>query len=123
MDDEIIEVIHERTLYREEVKEASCYDTQENFQQVVISPMIENEEKLHFNDLISHELFDDISQPLYISEEQENKKLSCNDETKVIDDSLEQYYHIFTNRNVHSSCLAFPSSPGFLTNGKISDLA
>jgi len=75
MDDEIIEAIHERPFNHEEDEEDGCYDTQENFQQVVISLMIENEANLHFNDLISHELFDDISQPLYISKEQEDKKL------------------------------------------------
>lgn len=71
MDDEIIEAIHERPFNHEEVEEIGYYDTQGNFQQVVISPMIENEANMHFNDLISHELVDDVSQHIYISEEQE----------------------------------------------------
>ena len=52
--------------------------------------MIENKANLHFNDSISHELIDDISQPLYISEEQENMQPNCNEEAKLIDDSLQR---------------------------------
>lgn len=88
MDDKIIEAIHERPFNHEEVEEVGCYDTQEKFQ-LVISSMIENKENLHFNDLISHELVDEISQPLYISKEQEKKKPSFNEETKLTDDSLQ----------------------------------
>ena len=64
MDDDIIEAIHERPFNCEEVEEVGFYDTQENFQQVVISPMIENEANRHLNYLISHEHADEISQPL-----------------------------------------------------------
>ena len=67
MDDEIIKAIHERPLNHEEDEEIGCYDTQENFQKELISPIIENETNLHFNDLLSHELVDDISQHFYIS--------------------------------------------------------
>lgn len=54
-----------------------------DLQKVIVSPRAENEINLHFNDMLSPKLVDDIQHPLDISEEQKNNQLSYNEESML----------------------------------------